>query len=177
MHDKLWLDVYYNGVTNSTNTYSSGDVQVTFPSTSDSLWSFSSFLRARTLTMPLLIKSLCFKSGGWAFFFVPQKHKYPHLRCVIMLLCIMCGLTFSRRSSKCPKGKCCSVWGMQLIYWMLPLATHCHMLYHLHPFYFVLFKFKGLVAKQHPTASTCTISSWSMTRMSFWAIFPVGWNR
>ena len=30
---------------------------------------------------------------------------------------------------------------------MLPLATHCH----LRPFYFVLFKFKVLVAKQHPT--------------------------
>ena len=28
--------------------------------------------------------------------------------------------------------------------------------YHPHPFYFVLLKFKDLVAKQHPTASTCT---------------------
>ena len=34
---------------------------------------------------------------------------------------------------------------------MVPLATHCHTHYHLHPFHFVLFKFKDLVAKQHPT--------------------------
>ena len=50
-----------------------------------------------------------------------------------------------------PKGECCSVWGMQLICWMLPLATHCHIHYHFHLFYFVLFKFKVLIAKQHPT--------------------------
>ena len=36
---------------------------------------------------------------------------------------------------------------------MLPLATHCHTHYHLHPFHFMLSKFKGLVAKQHPTNS------------------------
>ena len=36
---------------------------------------------------------------------------------------------------------------------MLPLATQCHTHYHLHPFYFMLFKVKDLVAKQHPTSS------------------------
>ena len=39
---------------------------------------------------------------------------------------------------------------------MLSLATHCHTHYHPHPFHFVLFKFKDLVAKQHPTK--CAIS-------------------
>ena len=34
---------------------------------------------------------------------------------------------------------------------MLPLVTKCHTHYHLHPFHFVLFKVKDLVAKQHPT--------------------------
>ena len=39
---------------------------------------------------------------------------------------------------------------------MLPLATQYHTHYHLHPFYFMLFKFKDLVAKQHPTNThTC----------------------
>ena len=50
-------------------------------------------------------------------------------------------VAFSRWSSTSLKGKCCSVW-------MLPLATHCHTHYHLHP---IQFKFKDLVAKQHPT--------------------------
>ena len=36
--------------------------------------------------------------------------------------------------------------GIQLIYWMLRLTTHCHICYRLHPFHFVLFK--DLVAKQ-----------------------------
>ena len=36
---------------------------------------------------------------------------------------------------------------------MLPLATHCHTHYHVYPFHFVLFKFKDLVAKQHPTTT------------------------
>ena len=130
---ELWLDIYYNGVTYSTYSYSSGDLQVTFPSTSDSLWSCSPFLRARVLTTPLLIKSLCFNSGSWAvLFLLLQKHKYPHLECTITLLCIM-----------------------------FVHIGHTH--YHQHPFYFVLLKFKDLVAKQHPTASTC---SWLMTRMS-----------
>ena len=44
-----------------------------------------------------------------------------------------------------------SVWEMNLNCWMLPLATCCHIHYHLHPFHFVLFKFKQLVVKQHPT--------------------------
>ena len=34
---------------------------------------------------------------------------------------------------------------------MLPLAIQCHTHYHLHPFYFILFEVKDLVAKQHPT--------------------------
>ena len=34
---------------------------------------------------------------------------------------------------------------------MLPLATHCHTHYQLHPLCFVFFKFKNLVAKQHLT--------------------------
>ena len=51
-----------------------------------------------------------------------------------------------------PKCECCFIWGLQLICWMLPLATKCHTHYHLHPFYFMLFKFKCLVAKQHPKA-------------------------
>ena len=34
---------------------------------------------------------------------------------------------------------------------MLPLVIKCHTHYHLHPFHFVLFKVKDLVAKQHPT--------------------------
>ena len=43
---------------------------------------------------------------------------------------------------------CCSIWGiLQLIGWILPLATHCYTHYHLHSFHF---KFKDLVAKQHP---------------------------
>ena len=41
-----------------------------------------------------------------------------------------------------PKGECCSVWKMQLICWMLSLATHFHTHHHLHPFHFVLFKSK-----------------------------------
>ena len=45
-------------------------------------------------------------------------------------------VTFPRRSSMSPKGECCSVWRMLLICWMLPLATHCHTHYHLHPFHF-----------------------------------------
>ena len=39
-----------------------------------------------------------------------------------------------------------AVWEMNLNCWMLPLATYCHIHYHLHPFHFVLFKFKQLVA-------------------------------
>ena len=35
---------------------------------------------------------------------------------------------------------------------MLPLVIKCHTHYHLHPFHFVLFKVKDLVAKQHPTS-------------------------
>ena len=34
---------------------------------------------------------------------------------------------------------------------MLPLATNCHTHYYLHPFHFMLFKLKDLVAKQQPT--------------------------
>ena len=87
---EVWLDIYYNGVTNSTYSYSSGDLQVTFPSTSDSLWSCSSFLRARALMTPLLIKSLCFGIGSRAvLFLLLQKHKYPHLGCTITLLRII----------------------------------------------------------------------------------------
>ena len=37
----------------------------------------------------------------------------------------------------------------ELICRMLPLVTHCHTHYHLHPFYLMLFKLKILVAKQH----------------------------
>ena len=54
-----------------------------------------------------------------------------------------------------PKDKCCSVcnlcWRMKHICWMLTLATCCHTHYNLYPFHFVLFKFKGCVAKRHPT--------------------------
>ena len=52
-----------------------------------------------------------------------------------------------------PKRKYCSIWCMQLICWILPLATQCHTQYHLHPFYFM---FKDLVAKQHPTSSNAS---------------------
>ena len=31
--------------------------------------------------------------------------------------------------------------------------TQCHTHYHIHPFYFMLFKVKDLVAKQHPTTA------------------------
>ena len=59
--------------------------------------------------------------------------------------------TFPRRSSMSPKCECCFIWGLQLICWMLLLATQCHTHYRLHPFYFMLFKFKYLVAKPHQT--------------------------
>ena len=50
--------------------------------------------------------------------------------------------------------------GVQILYSLVnvtylldvTLATHCHTYYHLHPFSFVLFKVKDLVAKQHPTS-------------------------
>ena len=49
-----------------------------------------------------------------------------------------------------PKGKCCSIWRMQLSWcWMLPLATHCHTHFHFHSLNFMLSKFNDLVAKQH----------------------------
>ena len=61
-------------------------------------------------------------------------------------------VTFPRQSSTRLEGECCFVWGMQLICWMFSLVTHCHIHYHLHQFYFMLYKFKDLVAKQHPTS-------------------------
>ena len=57
-------------------------------------------------------------------------------------------VTFTRQSSMSLKDKSYSIWS---ICWMLPLATCCHTHYHLHPSYFVLLKFKDLVAKQHIT--------------------------
>ena len=55
--------------------------------------------------------------------------------------------------------------------WMLPLATQCHTHYHLRPFYFMLFKVKDLVAKQHPTNTTtvqlfCGHTNWPRTLTS-----------
>ena len=66
----------------------------------------------------------------------------------------------------CPKGACCSVWGMWLICCLLPLATYCHTHYHLHPFHFMFFKFKNLVAKQHPTTIVAKLYSTSQTVIS-----------
>lgn len=43
-------------------------------------------------------------------------------------------VVFPRWSSMSPKSKSCSVWGMQLICWMSPLATCCHTHYCLHHF-------------------------------------------
>ena len=52
------------------------------------------------------------------------------------------------QSSMRLKGKCCSNWEMyNLFVRQYPVATHCHIYYHLHPFH--LCKFKDLVAKQH----------------------------
>ena len=62
--------------------------------------------------------------------------------CVCVCVC-MCSTCHSKQHE--PEGQnFCSVWGVYLIRWMLPLATH----YHLHPFHF---RFKDLVAKQHST--------------------------
>ena len=54
--------------------------------------------------------------------------------------------------------------------WMLPLATHCHTHFHLHPLHCVLFKFKDLVVKQHPInshtkAETGHLFSWKRPQM------------
>lgn len=50
-----------------------------------------------------------------------------------------------QRANSVPSGECC---------WLLPLATHSHTHYRLHPFHFMLFKFENVVAKQHPHVCT-----------------------
>ena len=83
---------------------------------------------------------------------VPRVHREVTLSRGIMLRPLWCYVQpFPKMEQYEPKvqklfrsGECNS-------FVMLPLATHCHMLYHLHPFHFVLFKFKDLGAKQHPT--------------------------
>ena len=66
-----------------------------------------------------------------------------------MCVCMYIIVTFPRRSSMSLKG--IRFYQGNVTYcWTLPLATHYHILCHLHPFHFVLLKFKTLVAKQHP---------------------------
>ena len=53
---------------------------------------------------------------------------------------------------------------------MLPLATHCHTHYCLHPFHFVLLKFKALLAKQHPTNNYAPDEVWGQDYLLYWGI-------
>ena len=39
--------------------------------------------------------------------------------------------THSMAFPRMNKGDWCSFWEMELVCWMLPLATHCHMSYHI----------------------------------------------
>ena len=72
-------------------------------------------------------------------------------------MCVLLGLELLNSSSipqtkqHEPEGwRLSCMGGIQLIYWMLRLTTHCHICYRLHPFHFVLFK--DLVAKQQTYA-------------------------
>ena len=53
---------------------------------------------------------------------------------------------FPRWSSMSLKDECCSIYLLDVT-----LVTCCQIHYRFHKFYFELFKFKDLVAKQHPT--------------------------
>ena len=55
-----------------------------------------------------------------------------------------------------PEGRMLFRLGNITILLDVTLGTHCHTHYHLHPFHFVLFKVKDLVAKQHPTTTFAT---------------------
>ena len=57
-----------------------------------------------------------------------------------------------------PKGR--MLFCLEVITYLLDvIPTHCHTHYHLHPFHFVLFKFEGLVAKQHPTNKSTEVTA------------------
>ena len=53
----------------------------------------------------------------------------------------------------------CASMGVLCLGNVLPVATCCHIHYHLHPFHSVLFKFKALVSKQHPTNKCVTTAN------------------